>query len=93
MLEVAIRSLKHSLPALHLPKEQMNELIKALMMAAEQFKNVQDSTCPFAKYLKKEDQYVIKALITSEPLTKSLTELLTSPAYLEYSLNRQRNNA
>ena len=55
ILELAIRSLKHSLPVLHLPKEQMNELIKALMMAAEQFKNVQDSACPFTQYLKKED--------------------------------------
>ena len=76
ILELAIWSLKHSLPALHLPKEQMNELIKALMMAAEQFKNVQDSAHPFAKYLKKEDRYIIEALITSEPLTKSLTNYL-----------------
>ena len=43
-------------------------------------------------YLKKEDRYVIEALITSEPLTKSLTELLTSPVYLEYSLNQQKND-
>ena len=55
ILETAIQSLKHSLPASHLPKEQTNELIKALMMAAEQFKNVQDSACPFTQYLKKED--------------------------------------
>ena len=47
---------------------------------------------PFAKYLKKEDRYIIEALITSEPLTKSLTKLLTSPVYLEYSLNQQKNN-
>ena len=92
ILETAIQSLKHSLPALHLPRKQTNELIKALMMAAEQFKNVQDSACPFTKYLKKEDRYVIKALITSEPLTKSLTELLTSPAYLEYALHNQKND-
>ena len=39
---------------LHLPRKQTDELIKALMMAAEQFKNVQDSARPFAKYLKKE---------------------------------------
>ena len=75
ILETAIRSLKYSLPALHLPKEQMNELVKMLMMAAEQFKNVQDSARPFAKYLKKEDRYVIEALITSEPLMKSLTDV------------------
>ena len=93
ILETAIQSLKYSLPALHLLREQMNELIKALMMAAEQFKNVQDSAHPFTKYLKKEDQYVIKALITSELLTKSLTELLTSPAYLEYVLHNQKNDA
>ena len=31
ILELAIRSLKHSLPVLHLPKEQMNELIKAVI--------------------------------------------------------------
>ena len=92
ILETAIQSLKHSLPASHLPKEQTNELIKALMMAAEQFKNVQDSARPFAKYLKKEDRYVIEALITSELLTKSLTELLTSPAYLEYVLHNQKND-
>ena len=92
ILETAIQSLKHSLPASHLPKEQTNELIKALMMAAEQFKNVQDSACPFAKYLKKEDRYIIEALITSELLMKSLTELLTSPAYLEYVLHNQKNN-
>ena len=92
ILETAIQSLKYSLPALHLPREQTNELIKALMMAAEQFKNVQDSACPFAKYLKKEDRYIIEALITSEPLTKSLTKLLTSPAYLEYVLHNQRND-
>ena len=36
---------------------------------------------------------VIKALITSEQLTKSLTELLTSQAYLEYLLNQQKNDA
>ena len=42
--------------------------------------DVQESTRPFAKYLKKEDQYIIKALITSEQLTKSLTKLLTSQA-------------
>src|SRR6202044_2443387 len=89
ILETAIQSLKYSLPALHLPRKQTDELIQALMMAAEQFKNVQDSTRPFAKYLKKEDRYVIEALITSEPLTKSLTELLTSPAYLEYVLHNQ----
>ena len=47
---------------------------------------------PFAKYLKKEDRYVIEALITSELLTMSLTELLTSPAYLDYSLNWQKND-
>ena len=93
ILETAIQSLKYSLPALHLPREQTNELIKALMMAAEQFKNVQDSARPFAKYLKKEDRYIIEALITSEPLTKSLTELLTSPAYLEYSLHTLKNDA
>ena len=92
ILETAIQSLKHSLPALHLPRKQMDELIKALMMAAEQFKNVQDSARPFAKYLKKEDRYVIEALITSEPLMKSLTKLLTSPAYLEYALHNQRND-
>ena len=92
ILETAIQSLKHSLPALHLPKEQTNELIKALMMAADQFKNVQDSARPFAKYLKKEDRYIIEALITSEPLTKSLTKLLTSPAYLEYVLHNQKND-
>ena len=92
ILETAIQSLKHSLPALHLPREQMNQLIKALMMAAEQLKNVQDSARPFAKYLKKEDWYIIEALITSEPLTKSLTELLTSPAYLEYVLHNQKND-
>ena len=92
ILESAIQSLKYSLPMLHLLPEQQNELIEAPLLAADQFKNVQDSTRPFAKYLKKEDRYVIKALITSEPLTKSLTELVTSPAYLEYSLNRQKNN-
>ena len=92
ILETAIRSLKYSLPALHLPREQTNELIKALMMAADQFKNVQDTAHPFAKYLKKEDQYIIEALITSEPLMKSLTKLLTSPAYLEYVLHNQKNN-
>ena len=92
LVESTIQSLKYSLPMLHLP-EQQNELIEALLLAAEQFKNIQDSTCPFAKYLKKEDQYVIEALITSEPLTKSLTELLTSPAYLEYVLHNQKNDA
>ena len=92
ILETAIQSLKYSLPVLHLPREQTNELIKALMMAAEQFKNVQDSARPFAKYLKKEDRYIIEALITSELLTKSLTRLLTSPAYLEYALRNQRND-
>ena len=92
ILETAIQSLKYSLPALHLPKEQVNELIKMLMMAAEQFRNVQDSARPFAKYLKKEDRYVIEALITSAPLTKSLTELLTSPAYLNYVLHNQKSN-
>ena len=92
ILETAIQSLKYSLPALHLPREQMNKLIKALMMTVEQFKNVQDSARPFAKYLKKEDRYVIKALITSEPLTKSLTELLTSPAYLNYVLHNQKSD-
>ena len=89
VLETAIQSLRYSLPALHLPRKQTDELIKALMMAAEQFKNVQDSAHPFTKYLKKEDRYVIEALITSELLTKSLTELLTSPAYLEYVLTRK----
>ena len=92
-LESAIQSLKYSLPMSHLLPEQQNELIQALIRAAEQFKNVQDSACPFAKYLKKEDRYVIEALITSEQLMKSLTELLTSQAYLEYSLNQQKNDA
>ena len=86
ILETAIQSLKHSLPALHLPKEQTNELIKALKMAADQFKNVQDSAHPFTKY------FIIEALITSEPLMKSSTKLLTSPVYLEYSLNQQKND-
>ena len=80
LLESAIQSLKYSLPMSHLLPEQQNELIQALLSATEQFKNVQASARPFAKYLKKEDRYVIEALITSEPLTKSLTELLTSPA-------------
>ena len=92
ILETAIQSLKYSLPALHLLRKQTDELIKALMMAAEQFKNVQDSARPFAKYLKKEDRYVIEALITSEPLTKSLTKLLTSPAYLNYVLHNQKSD-
>ena len=91
-LESAIQSLKYSLPMSHLP-EQQNELIQALIRAAEQFKNIQDSTHPFTRYLKKEDRYIIKALITSEQLAKSLTELLTSQAYLEYSLNQQKNDA
>ena len=77
----------------HLLPEQQNELIQALILAVEQFKNVQESACPFVKYLKKEDGYIIKALITSERLTKSLTKLLTLPAYLEYSLNQQKSNA
>ena len=92
ILESAIQSLKYSLPMSHLLPEQQNELIEAILRAADQFKNVQDSAHPFAKYLKKEDRYVIKALITSEPLTKSLTKLLTSPVYLEYSLNQQKND-
>ena len=87
------KSLKHSLPMSHLLPEQQNKLIQVLIRAAEQFKNVQDSAHPFAKYLKKEDRYIIKALITSEQLTKSLTELLTSQVYLEYLLNQQKNNA
>ena len=91
-LESAIQSLKYSLLMSHLLQEQLNELIKALLLAVDQFKNIQDSTHPFAKYLKKEDWYVIEALITSEPLMKSLTKLLTSPAYLEYSLNQQKND-
>ena len=91
-LEPAIQSLKYSLLMSHLP-EQQNKLIQALIWAAEQFKNVQDSTHPFAKYLKKEDWYVIEALITSEQLMKSLTELLTSQVYLEYLLNQQKNDA
>ena len=57
-LESAIQSLKYSLPMSHLLPEQQNELIKVLLQAAEQFKNVQDSACPFAKYLKKDDWYV-----------------------------------
>ena len=92
-LESAFQSLKYSLLMSHLLPEQQNELIQALIWAVEQFKNVQDSACPFTKYLKKEDRYVIKALITSELLTKSLTKLLTSQAYLEYSLNQQKNDA
>ena len=91
-MESAIQSLKYSLPMSHLLPEQQNKLIEALLQAAEQFKNIQDSTRPFARYLKKEDWYVIEALITSELLMKSLTELLTSPAYLEYSLNQQKND-
>ena len=91
-LELAIQSLKYSLPTSHLLPEQQNELIEALLLAVDQFKNIQDSTCPFTKYLKKEDRYVIKALITSELLTKSLTKFLTSPVYLEYLLNRQKND-
>ena len=92
ILESAIQSLKHSLLMSHLLLEQQNELIEVLLWAADQFKNVQDSTRPFTKYLKKEDRYVIKALITSELLTKSLTKFLTSPVYLEYLLNRQKND-
>ena len=92
-LESAIQSLKYSLLMSHLLPEQQNELIQALIRAAEQFKKVQDSACPFARYLKKEDQYIIKALITSELLMKSLTILLTSQAYLEYLLNQQKNDA
>ena len=92
-LELAIQSLKYSLLMSCLLPEQLNELIEALLLAVDQFKNIQDSAHPFTKYLKKEDQYIIEALITSELLTKSLTELLTSPAYLEYSLNQQKNDA
>ena len=92
ILESVIQSLKYSLLMSHLLPEQQNKLIQALIRAAEQFKNVQDSAHPFAKYLKKEDRYIIKALITSEQLTKSLTELLTSQVYLEYLLNQQKNN-
>ena len=92
LVESAIQSLKYSLPMLHLLPEQQNKLIKALLLAADQFKNIQDSARPFTKYLKKEDGCVIKALITSEPLTKSLTELLTSPAYLEFVLHNQKND-
>ena len=73
-LESAIQSLKYSLPMSHLLPEQQDELIQVLIRAVEQFKNIQDSALPFTKYLKKEDQYIIEALITSEQLTKSLTE-------------------
>ena len=54
-LELAIQSLKYSLPMSHLLPEQQNELIEALLLAADQFKNIQDSARPFTKYLKKED--------------------------------------
>ena len=54
-LEQAIQSLKYSLPMSHLLPEQQNKLIKVLLQAADQFKNIQDSAHPFAKYLKKED--------------------------------------
>ena len=91
-LELAIQSLKYSLPMSHLLPEQQDELIQVLIRAVEQFKNIQDSALPFTKYLKKEDWYIIEALITSERLMKSLTELLTSQVYLEYSLNRQKND-
>ena len=91
-LESAIQSLKYSLLMSHLLPEQQNELIQVLIWAVEQFKNVQDSAHPFTKYLKKEDRYIIKALITSEWLMKSLTKLLTSQAYLEYLLNQQKND-
>ena len=91
-LESAIQSLKYSLPMSHLLPEQQDELIQVLIRAVEQFKNIQDSAHPFTKYLKKEDRYIIKALITSEWLMKSLTKLLTSQAYLEYSLNQQKND-
>ena len=73
-LESAIQSLKYSLPMSHLLPEQQDELIQVLIRAVEQFKNIQDSALPFTKYLKKEDQYIIEALITSEQLTKSLTK-------------------
>ena len=73
-LESAIQSLKYSLLMSHLLPEQQDELIQALIWAVEQFKNIQDSALPFTKYLKKEDRYIIEALITSEQLTKSLTE-------------------
>ena len=92
-LESAIQSLKYSLLMSHLLPEQQNKLIQALIQAVEQFKNIQDSACPFTRYLEKEDRYIIEALITSEQLMKSLTELLTSQVYLEYSLNQQKNNA
>ena len=92
LLETAITNVKYSLPMSHLLQEQQNKLIQSLLQAAEQFKNIQAAAQPFARYLKKEDQYVIKALTTSEQLTKSLKELLTLPAYLEYSLNQQNNN-
>ena len=45
-LESAIQSLKYSLPMSHLLPEQQNELIQALIRAAEQFKNIQDSAHP-----------------------------------------------
>ena len=77
----------------HLLQEQQNKLIQALLQAAEQFKNIQAAAQPFMKYLKKEDWYVIKALITSESLMISLKELLTLPAYLEYLLNQQNDDA
>ena len=54
-LELAIQSLKYSLLMSCLLPEQLNELIEALLLAVDQFKNIQDSAHPFAKYLKKED--------------------------------------
>jgi hypothetical protein len=47
----------------------------------------------FKKYLKKEDQLSIEALITSEQLTMSLNKLLTSPELLELSLQHQKEIA
>ena len=55
ILEMAIMNIKYTLPMSHLLQEQQNELIQTLLLAAEQFKNVQAATQPFVKYLKKED--------------------------------------
>lgn len=92
VLMMAITSLKYSLPMLHLLPEQQNELIQVVLLAVEQLRNIQTAAQSFTKYLKKEDQYIIETLTTSEQLMTSLQELLTSPGYLEFSSNQQNDD-
>ena len=69
-----------------LPPDQLFGLVQNLMQAVDMYERAMISASNCRRYLPKESQDAIEALITSEQLRKLAAELLNSPELLALKL-------